>query len=322
MTDQQPTLPVSVVIPVFNGAHLLDRALRSIASQQPRKPAEVIVVDDGSSDGSHEVAEAGGARVIRHERNLGLAAAKDTGIRAARHEWVALLDSDDEWLPGHLRDPVAAEARARRGRVVLHRVQPRFERARVSRSHDRGDPGPDLAGADHPSREPDSQQRIHGPPRDRSAGGWIQGRALRRPRHLVSRAEPWTGGVVAEGGNALPHASRAAVGGLGGHPLGSPRDRALLFRGELVVATARRAPRGRHRLGPFPRSAAKRRSRGPAPVRPRARRASSASRGRAGRLPPPPRGPSQGESARAQRGTLGGSPCRRRPIPRSSRGSV
>lgn len=103
MTDQQPTLPVSVVVPVFNGAHLLDRALRSIAAQQPRKPAEVIVVDDGSTDGSHEVAEAGGARVIRHERNLGLAAAKDTGIRAASHDWVALLDSDDEWLPDHLR---------------------------------------------------------------------------------------------------------------------------------------------------------------------------------------------------------------------------
>jgi glycosyltransferase involved in cell wall biosynthesis len=103
VTDQQPTLPVSVVIPVFNGADLLDRALKSIASQEPRKPAEVIVVDDGSSDGSHEIAEAGGARVIRHERNLGLAAAKDTGIRAARHEWVAVLDSDDEWLPGHLQ---------------------------------------------------------------------------------------------------------------------------------------------------------------------------------------------------------------------------
>jgi glycosyltransferase involved in cell wall biosynthesis len=95
-------LPVSVVIPVFNRSQLLGRALRSVASQQPRGPAEVIVVDDGSTDGSHEVAEASGARVIRHERNLGTGAAKETGIREARHEWVALLDSDDEWLPHHL----------------------------------------------------------------------------------------------------------------------------------------------------------------------------------------------------------------------------
>jgi glycosyltransferase involved in cell wall biosynthesis len=98
----QTHLPVSVVIPVFNRSQLLGRALRSVASQQPRGPAEVIVVDDGSSDGTHEVAEASGARVIRHERNLGTAAAKETGMRAARHEWVALLDSDDEWLPHHL----------------------------------------------------------------------------------------------------------------------------------------------------------------------------------------------------------------------------
>ena len=99
---ERTPLPVSVVIPVFNRSELLGRALRSVASQQPRGPAEVIVVDDGSTDGTHEVAEASGARVIRHERNLGTGAAKETGMREARHEWVALLDSDDEWLPHHL----------------------------------------------------------------------------------------------------------------------------------------------------------------------------------------------------------------------------
>ncbi len=98
----QRTLPVSVVISVFNRPELLRRALRSVASQQPRQPAEVIVVDDGSTDSTPEVAEASGARVIRHERNLGTAAAKETGMRAARYDWVALLDSDDEWLPHHL----------------------------------------------------------------------------------------------------------------------------------------------------------------------------------------------------------------------------
>lgn len=103
MDAHSPTpLPISVVITVFNRAELLERALRSIASQRPRGPAEVIVVDDASTDGSGEVAEAAGARVIRHERNLGTGVGKQTGLMAARHEWVALLDSDDEWLPDHL----------------------------------------------------------------------------------------------------------------------------------------------------------------------------------------------------------------------------
>ena len=90
------------MITVFNRSQLLERALRSVASQRPRRPAEVIVVDDASTDGSGQVAEAAGARVIRHERNLGTGVGKQTGLRAARHEWVALLDSDDEWLPDHL----------------------------------------------------------------------------------------------------------------------------------------------------------------------------------------------------------------------------
>jgi GT2 family glycosyltransferase len=65
-------------------------------------PDEVIVVDDGSQDDTALVAARMGARVIRHPQNLGLSAARNSGVRAARHSWVALLDSDDEWLPGHL----------------------------------------------------------------------------------------------------------------------------------------------------------------------------------------------------------------------------
>ncbi len=98
-----PTLPISVVIPAFNRARLLERALESVASQRPRVPAEVIVVDDHSTDDSPQVAERFGVRLIRHERNLGgNAAARETGLRAASQEWVALLDDDDEWLPHHL----------------------------------------------------------------------------------------------------------------------------------------------------------------------------------------------------------------------------
>jgi glycosyltransferase involved in cell wall biosynthesis len=94
-------LPISVVIPAYERASLLPRALGSVAAQT-RQPGETIVVDDGSSDDSAAVAERLGARVIRHERNRGVSAARNTALEAATGEWVAFLDTDDEWLPFHL----------------------------------------------------------------------------------------------------------------------------------------------------------------------------------------------------------------------------
>jgi hypothetical protein len=101
-------LPISVVIPAYNRQELIVRALRSVAAQT-RPPAEVIVVDDCSQDDTGAVAEAMGARVIRHEHNRGEAGARNSGLRAATQPWIATLDSDDEWLPTHLQD--AWEAR-------------------------------------------------------------------------------------------------------------------------------------------------------------------------------------------------------------------
>jgi GT2 family glycosyltransferase len=95
------TLPVSVVIPAWERARELPAALASVARQSAR-PAEVVVVDDGSSDRTAEVAAAHGARVVRHDDNRGVSAARNSGIEAATHDWVAFLDSDDEWLPRHL----------------------------------------------------------------------------------------------------------------------------------------------------------------------------------------------------------------------------
>lgn len=95
-------LPVSVVIPAYNRAHALPRAVASIRAQRPAVPAEVIVVDDGSEDGTAEVAKELGARVVRLPRNRGQAVARNAGVEAASHRWVAFLDSDDEWLPHHL----------------------------------------------------------------------------------------------------------------------------------------------------------------------------------------------------------------------------
>src|SRR3954469_16015177 len=91
------------------------RAVRSAFGQRPGPPAEVVVVDDCSSDETGAAAAAAGARVIRHPANRGEGGARNTAVREAHQPWVALLDSDDEWLPGHL----AALWPHREGLVIL-----------------------------------------------------------------------------------------------------------------------------------------------------------------------------------------------------------
>jgi glycosyltransferase involved in cell wall biosynthesis len=102
---------VSVVIPVFNRAALVVRALESVYAQS-RTPREVIVVDDGSSDGTSEmVSERFPGAVCLREKHRGVSAARNVGIRSARGDWIALLDSDDEWLPTKLERQLDALAR-------------------------------------------------------------------------------------------------------------------------------------------------------------------------------------------------------------------
>ena len=92
---------ISVVVPVYNRAELVQRALRSVFAQT-FADFELIVVDDGSADDMEKALEQFSdprLRLLRHERNRGTAAARNTGIREARGAYVAFLDSDDEWLP-------------------------------------------------------------------------------------------------------------------------------------------------------------------------------------------------------------------------------
>jgi glycosyltransferase involved in cell wall biosynthesis len=96
------SLPISVVIPAYNRADLVGRAIQSAQSQRPAPPAEIIVVDDCSSDATAAEAEKYGVVVVRHEENRGEAGARNSGLETARFDWVAFLDSDDEWLPDHL----------------------------------------------------------------------------------------------------------------------------------------------------------------------------------------------------------------------------
>ncbi len=97
-----PRLSVSTVIPTYNRATVLDRALRSAVAQcEPGD--EVIVVDDGSSDDTEAVVRAHGDRVrLLRTDHRGAGAARNAGVRAAKGELVAFLDSDDEWMPGKL----------------------------------------------------------------------------------------------------------------------------------------------------------------------------------------------------------------------------
>ena len=95
---------VSVVIPTHDRAHLVGRAIRSVLAQT-FQDFEIIVVDDCSVDNTKEVVQSladSRIRYLRHEINRGGSAARNTGIGAARGEWIAFLDSDDEWLPKKL----------------------------------------------------------------------------------------------------------------------------------------------------------------------------------------------------------------------------
>lgn len=96
-------MTISVVIPLYNKQTTIQRALQSVFTQTVQ-PEEIIVVNDGSTDGSEKVVEAMNHPLIRllHQDNSGVSAARNFGIREAKGEWIAFLDADDEWLPEYL----------------------------------------------------------------------------------------------------------------------------------------------------------------------------------------------------------------------------
>ncbi len=101
---------VSVIVPVFNGERFLAEALRSVLDQT-LPPDEIIVVDDGSTDGSAALAAQFTAQfpgvLVFQQPNRGAGAALNLGIRHARGDLLAFLDADDRWLPGKLAAQVA-----------------------------------------------------------------------------------------------------------------------------------------------------------------------------------------------------------------------
>jgi glycosyltransferase involved in cell wall biosynthesis len=98
---------VSVIIPTYNRASLVERAIRSVLTQT-FTDYELIVVDDGSHDSTRDLLASFDSRIaVLSQPNRGVAAARNLGIRASTGELVAFLDSDDEWLPEKLTAQVA-----------------------------------------------------------------------------------------------------------------------------------------------------------------------------------------------------------------------
>ena len=95
-------MDISVIIPTYNRKNTLPRAVESVLNQT-YKPVEIIVVDDGSTDGTKEwFSEMYPLVHYIYQVNSGVSLARNTGINSARGDWIALLDSDDEWLPDKL----------------------------------------------------------------------------------------------------------------------------------------------------------------------------------------------------------------------------
>jgi glycosyltransferase involved in cell wall biosynthesis len=111
-----PLLDVAVVIPCFNQAHYLAEAIESVLAQT-LPPEEVVVVDDGSEDNSHEVAGRYEKVTRVRQRNRGVAAARNAGLEASRGERIVFLDADDRLLPNALE--VGATALDRRPQVAF-----------------------------------------------------------------------------------------------------------------------------------------------------------------------------------------------------------
>jgi succinoglycan biosynthesis protein ExoO len=96
----------SVIIPAYNVSGIIERAIRSAATQT-LPPLEILVIDDCSTDNTVEVVKAlardiPSIRLLLTPANGGASAARNVGLRAAKADWIALLDADDAWRPGRL----------------------------------------------------------------------------------------------------------------------------------------------------------------------------------------------------------------------------
>ena len=101
-------MKISVIIPTFNRRKTLRRAIESVRNQS-LSPYEILIIDDGSNDGTKEwVKESFQDIKYIYQNNQGVSSARNKGIKYAYGDWIAFLDSDDEWLPSKLYEQVKA----------------------------------------------------------------------------------------------------------------------------------------------------------------------------------------------------------------------
>jgi len=97
---------VSVIIPVYNRVNLIDRSINSVISQT-YPINEIIVIDDGSNDGTYDLIKRNFPQVsLQYQENKGVSNARNIGIKLAKSKWIAFLDSDDEWLPKKVEEQI------------------------------------------------------------------------------------------------------------------------------------------------------------------------------------------------------------------------
>lgn len=115
-------LKVSVIIPTYNRAKLVDRAINSVLVQT-FKDFELLIVDDVSTDNTQQIVEQfrdERIKIIHHQKNKGGSAARNTGIKMAMGEYIAFLDDDDEWIPTKLEKQMRFFERCRRNVGLIY----------------------------------------------------------------------------------------------------------------------------------------------------------------------------------------------------------
>lgn len=136
---------VSVVVCSFNRKDSLKQSLQSIAKQSyPRKFYEILVIDDGSSDGTSEIAAAEGARVVRHSTNQGIGASRSTGLKEATGEIIVYIDddciADFHWLENLIKPFEDSKVVAAGGKILAQKTDKLSERYLLAVGY--GNPAP------------------------------------------------------------------------------------------------------------------------------------------------------------------------------------
>ena len=196
------TPPVSVVIPAYNRAATIGAAIESVL-RQTWEDFELVVVDDGSTDGTLEAARRIAdprLRVIAAPHNMGAAGARNLGVAEARGTWIAFQDSDDEWLPEKLAKQMARLATPAPGRRLGSALLRPPDRRRARRPPGRAHraplrAGPSVTPAEGDILEPLLVRNMISHPDARGAPGRLpRARLLRRgddpDRGLGFRAAP------------------------------------------------------------------------------------------------------------------------------------